>query len=175
MRRATVILSAFAVFFTASYYVTPPPAEALQGTILVDPNEPFEELGTFPLLPVPEDPKAIPPLPAEVNELVNVKSMAIFDTSVMEKDLMGYPFPQVKVSFIANGNTIVIMTLLLDDDFNMPDPDENSILEVRWFSADPANLNSPKPRMKQWVNLPLIQKLLKKMMGEDEPEEKIKI
>ena len=151
------------------------PEARAQGTILVDPDAPFEELFTLPLLPVPDDPKVIPPLPEEVKKIINAEAVAVFDTSIIKGGLNGYPFTQTKISAVVNNNIIAVVTALIDDDFNAPYLDENSILEIKWFSTDPANLNSPRPKIKTWVNFRLIEKILEEMMGGKKPDEKIKI
>lgn len=169
MKRAATILSVFAAFFLVTSYTVSWAGVEPETPIVVDPNEPFEELETLPLLP--QDPKA---LPKEIKEFLSEEDFTIFDMSIVRGDLNGYPFPHAKVSLLVRNKAVVVMTIFLGDDLDVPDLDENSILEIKWFSTDPNNVNSPSLRMKQWINYLLIQKIIEEMTGK-KSDEKITI
>lgn len=172
MKRATIILFAFTGFFFAAYSAVPR-AYASHNQIPANPEEWLGESETPPLLS--QDPAALPPLPENVKKLVNAQA-AVFDISVVESDLKGYPIPHTKVVYVAllgSEKMVVSLVVALDSDFSAPETiDENSVLEIRWFSTQPENLNAPTIKMEFWVNSPLIQKIVEEMMGE-KPDEKI--
>lgn len=158
-----------AILFLATLFAFDAKAQS-ENPIIVNPDEPFEELFILPLLPIPKNSNT---LPEEIKEFLSEEVFTIFDMSIVKGDFNGYPFPHAKVSFLSKGGkAVIVMTVFLGDDLDVPDLDENSILEVKWFSTDQNNIKSPSLRMKQWINYPLIQKIMEEMLGE-KPDEKI--
>lgn len=172
MKRVAIILLAFTGFFFAIYSAVPR-AYASHNQIPANPAE--WELGeskTPPLLP--EDPEAIPPFPKEINEIINeaLAQPKVFDVSFIPTNLlMGYPFPHAKIYFLVPGKMLIVLVAILDEELDLPKPDENSILEVRWTKLDSL-------KMEGWLNIPLLKKAIKGLFeepGEKESDSKIKI